>query len=63
MNIGRPTLDKKDCTIKLRLNDEMRRWIEDRADTEGISLSEYVRSLISADMMYQKFSEKSKRET
>lgn len=47
---GRPTLDKKDSTLKLRLNDEMRDWIERRSCEEGISMSEYLRELIKADM-------------
>ena len=48
--LGRPTLDKKDQTIKLRLNDDMRAWIEKRSDKEGTSMSEYIRGLIKADM-------------
>ena len=50
MNTGRPTLDKKEQTLKLRLNDEMREWIERRAYENGISMSEYIRNLIEADM-------------
>ena len=57
---GRPTLDKKEQTIKLRLNDEMRAWIEKRSQAEGISMSEYIRGIIEADMML-KISRKCKK--
>jgi len=50
MRIGRPTLDKKDQTLKLRLNDEMREWVEQRANEDGISMSEYIRNLIDDDI-------------
>ena len=50
MRIGRPTLDKKDQTLKLRLNDDMREWVERRADEDGISMSEYIRNLIDDDI-------------
>ena len=55
---GRPTLDKKTETIKLRLNDEMRAWIERRSYAEGISMSEYIRNIISDDMTALKFPKK-----
>ena len=50
MNTGRPTTDKKEQTLKLRLNDDMRTWVERAAAAEGISMSEYIRWLIEADM-------------
>ncbi len=49
-NSGRPTLDKKEQTIKLRINDDMRSWIERMSCAEGISMSEYIRELIRRDM-------------
>ena len=52
MPLGRPTVDKKEQTLKLRLNDEMREWIEEQSAREGVSMSEYIRELISADMEY-----------
>lgn len=51
MRKGRPTLDKKDQTLKLRLNDDMRDWVEACSEKEGISMSEYIRELISEDML------------
>jgi len=50
MNAGRPTLDKKSQTLKLRLNDEMRDWVEECACDKGVSMSEYIRELIRDDM-------------
>lgn len=51
MRIGRPTQDKKEQTLKLRLNDEMREWIEKNADSNGVTMSEYIRGLIEDDMI------------
>lgn len=50
LNTGRPTLDPKPQTVKLRLNDAMRDWVEQCSDREGISMSEYIRELIRRDM-------------
>lgn len=50
MRTGRPTSDKKDTTIKLRLNDDMREYIEKMAKHKGISMSGYLRILIQSDM-------------
>jgi len=50
MRVGRPTLDKKDSELRLRLNDNMRRWVEARSSRIGLSMSEYIRELIKADM-------------
>jgi hypothetical protein len=50
MNNGRPTTDKKDCKLKLRLNESMRVWVETQSEYLGISMSEYIRELIKADM-------------
>ena len=50
MRTGRPTSDKKDANIKLRLNDDMREHIEKMAKRKDISMSEYLRSLIESDM-------------
>lgn len=47
---GRQTTDPKEQTIKLRINDTMRSWVEKQAYGDGISMSEYIRKLISLDM-------------
>ena len=54
LKAGRPTMDKKDQTLKLRLNDEMRSWVERCSDRDGISMSEYIRELIKSDMASRK---------
>lgn len=50
MKTGRPTVDKKETTLKLRLNDDMREHIENRSKRNRVSMSEYLRGLIKADM-------------
>lgn len=50
MRTGRPTDDKKDTTLKLRLNDDMRNHIERMSVKKNISMSEYLRLLILSDM-------------
>lgn len=47
---GRQTTDPKEQTIKLRLNETMRSWIEKQAYGDGISMSEYIRQLVLKDM-------------
>lgn len=46
----RTTTDLKNKNIKLRLNEELKNYIQRCADKEGISLSEYIRKLIRLDM-------------
>lgn len=60
-HIGRPTLDKKDCTLKLRLNEEMREYVDFMSSLAGMSMSEYMRELIRRDMCSRKFSPKNKK--
>ena len=50
MRTGRPTDEKKDNTLKLRLSEDMRQHIEKMASNRGISMSEYIRHLIESDM-------------
>ena len=50
MKTGRPTQDKKDSDVKLRINYEMRRWIEMQAGINGMTMSEYIRLLITNDV-------------
>jgi predicted HicB family RNase H-like nuclease len=42
--------DPKETTLKLRLNEEMRTYIENSAKRKGISMSEYLRQMIFKDM-------------
>ena len=50
MRTGRPTQDKKDYNIKLRINSKMRVHIENKCNSLGISMSDYVRTLIQSDI-------------
>ena len=44
--MARPTQDKKDSTIKLRINDKLREQIEYQARRKGKSMSEYIRDVL-----------------
>lgn len=46
----RMSTDPKENTIKLRINDDMRNYIEKSSKRKGNSISEYVRELIEKDM-------------
>lgn len=48
--MGRPTLDKKEYNIKLRVDSDMRSWIEKMSLISGVSMSDYLRILIESDM-------------
>lgn len=50
MRCGRQTTDRKDSTIKLRINEETRMYLDKRSKLKQISISEYVRNLIEKDM-------------
>ena len=47
---GRTTTDPKETTLKLRLNEEMREFVEKSAKRKGISMSEYIRNLIHLEI-------------
>lgn len=47
---GRITSDPKETTLKLRLNEIMRKYVEKQAQRQGCSMSEYLRILIKKDM-------------
>lgn len=47
---GRTTTDPKETTLKLRINEEMRNFVEKSAKRKGITMSEYVRDLIRSEM-------------
>lgn len=46
----RTTSDPKTEKIKLRMNEDMKNHIEKYASSSGVTLSEYIRDLISKDM-------------
>lgn len=54
MNLhGRPTQDRKGESIRIRLNDEMRMFIEHKSRTTGKSISEIFREYVLADMRHR----------
>lgn len=55
LRTGRPTTDKKSESIRIRLNDEMREYIERKSKSTGKSISEIFREYVHHDMLSQKF--------
>lgn len=51
---GRTTTDPKETTLKLRLNEDMRKFVEQSAKSKRVTMSEYIRNLIHCDMMNKK---------
>lgn len=47
---GRPTEDRKSESIRIRLNDEMRSYMESKSRKTGKSISELFREYIEKDM-------------
>lgn len=47
--MARPTQDAKESTIKLRLNEEQRKYVEAQANKKSTSMSQYIRDLIDKD--------------
>lgn len=46
----RTTSDPKNETIKLRINDDMKSYVDKSSVRQGVSVSEYIRELISREM-------------
>lgn len=47
---GRPTIDHKGNPIRVRLNEEMRDWIEKKSELTGITISQLIRDMIENEM-------------
>ena len=47
---GRPTSDHKNNPIRVRLNDEMREWIEEKSTITGRTISQLIRDMIEHEM-------------
>lgn len=47
---GRPTTDHKNNPIRIRLNEEMRDWIEKKSELTGITISQLIRDMIENEM-------------
>lgn len=48
--MSRYSTDPKETTVKLRLNEDMRKHIEQSSKRKAVSMSEYIRQLIRNDM-------------
>ena len=47
---GRPTADHKNNPIRVRLNEEMRDWIEKKSESTGTTISQIIRDMIENEM-------------
>lgn len=46
----RTTTDKKDNSIRVRVNDRLMGYLATKSMSRGISISEYIREIISKEM-------------
>lgn len=47
---GRQTEDPKPNVIRIRLNEDMRQWVEKKSITEGKSISQIIRDAVNSAM-------------
>lgn len=47
---GRPTSDRKNNPIRVRLNEEMRDWVEKKSESTGITISQIIRDMIENEI-------------
>lgn len=57
----RYSTDPKETTVKLRLNEDMRKHIEQSSKRKSVTMSEYIRQLIKNDMRNKWFLKNSKK--
>lgn len=50
MRTGRPTNDKKDYVIQLRVNDRQKEYVKKMSIRNGVSESEFIRGLINKNL-------------
>lgn len=50
MNTGRPTADHKGESIRVRVNDDMRKWLYQISQKKQKSVSQVIRDLIDESM-------------
>jgi len=50
MRTGRPTSEKKDNVVRIRVSDIMANKLDQKAKARGISISELVREIISRNI-------------
>ena len=47
----RTTTDKKDNVIRIRINDDMSRWLNRRSSITGKSISQIIRDMIMKEVI------------
>ena len=47
---GRPTTDPKVNTLRIRLNDEMNKWLFRTSENRGITVSQLMREIVGCAM-------------
>ena len=47
---GRPTTDPKVNTLRIRLNDEMNKWLFRTSENRGITVSQLMREIVEQAM-------------
>ena len=50
MRTGRPTSEKKDGMLILRLPEDMKEWIGTQSYKQNMSMSEFIRAMIREEM-------------
>ena len=50
MNTGRPTIDHKGESIRVRVNEDMRKWLYQISQKNQKSVSQIIRDLIDESM-------------
>ncbi len=50
MSHGRPTTDPKGESIRIRINDDMRKRLENKSSQTGQSISQIIRDLITQNL-------------
>ena len=58
--MARTSEDKKDCVIKVRVNDETKSYLDSMARRCSMNVSEYVRKIIDRDRFEQRRKELSR---
>ena len=54
----RTTFDKKDNSLRIRLNDQMYKHLVEMSEKRNQSISDYIRDMISKDILEYRNSEK-----
>ena len=50
MRTGSYSSEKKESTVKLRVTDDMRKFLDVEARRQGVTISMYIRKIIASEM-------------